>query len=80
MTLRDMAERVAELRTLADRIRMPDHRFTAESFMIAREELRTALYRFDRDLCGQRRERPAAPAAIARHQDRRRAERLAKRT
>ncbi|MGU3665833.1 hypothetical protein ACLBX9_16765 [Methylobacterium sp. A49B] len=79
MTQRDMAERVAELRTLADRIRMPDHRFTAEHFMIARDELRTALYRFDRDMCGQRRERPPAPSAIARHQDRRRAAVLAKR-
>ena len=74
-----MAERVAELRTLADRIRMPDHRFTAEHFMIAREELRTALYRFDRDMCSPRRDKSPAPAAIARHQDRRRAERLAKR-
>ena len=70
MTEREVAERVGELQRLVDRLHMPDHRFTAEMFLMARDELRTAVRRLDRDLGGRGRQRLPQPTAVLRHRER----------
>ena len=60
MTERELAERLHRLCCMADRLRAPGHRHTAESYVIDRDEIRDGLRRFYRDLTGHW---PSAEAA-----------------
>ena len=83
MTERDIAERLRQLCSLADRLKMPSHRHSAESFMIDRDEIRDGLRRFHRELTGRwpdqdaggppRRAPVQVPTAVLRHRERTRA-------
>ena len=80
MTEREIAERLRLLCGQADRLKMPSHRHTAESFMEDRDEIRDGLRRFYRELTGHwpdqdtggppRRVAPPVPAAVLRHRER----------
>ena len=43
MTERDIAERLRQLCSKADRLKMPSHRHSAESFMVDRDEIRAVV-------------------------------------
>ncbi|MCJ2092263.1 MULTISPECIES: hypothetical protein [unclassified Methylobacterium] len=83
MTEREIAERLRLLCGQADRLKMPSHRHTAESFMEDRDEIRDGLRRFYRELTGHwpdqegggppRRAPAPVPAAVLRHRERLRA-------
>lgn len=87
MTEQQLAERVLELCRSADRLRMPDHRHTAESFLADRDHHRDGVRRLYRDLTGAwpdqgdagppRRVKPPVPAAVLRHRARLQAARTA---
>lgn len=80
MTEREIAERLRLLCGQADRLKMPSHRHTAESFMVDRDEIRDGLRRFYRELTGRwpdqeasgppRRAQLPVPAAVLRHRER----------
>ncbi|MGU3667984.1 hypothetical protein ACLBX9_27675 [Methylobacterium sp. A49B] len=80
MTEREIAERLRLLCTQADRLKMPSHRHSAESFMVDRDEIRDGLRRFYRELTGHwpgqepsgppRRAPAPIPAAVLRHRER----------
>ena len=80
MTEREIAERLRQLCTKADRLKMPSHRHSAESFMVDRDEIRDGLRRFYRELTGHwpdqeasgplRRAPLPVPAAVLRHRER----------
>jgi len=61
MTDREHAERVADLLRLADRLRVPGHRHTVETFLGEIGEIRAGLRRLHRDLTGAELPREAAP-------------------
>lgn len=70
MTDREVAERVAALVGLADNLRMPGHRRSAEECMAAQDEIRSGLRMLHRELTGQdlpRATRPAHGTASLRH-------------
>ncbi len=70
MTDREVAERLAALAGLADKLRMPGHRRTAEECMAAQDEVRSGLRGLYRELTGQdlpRDPRPAHDTASLRH-------------
>ena len=87
MTEQQLTDRVLELCRSADRLRMPDHRHTAESFLAERDDHRDGVRRLYRDLTGAwpdqgdagppRRAKLPVPAAILRHRERVRAARTA---
>lgn len=87
MTERDIAERLRQLCNKADRLKMPSHRHSAESFMVDRDEIRDGLRRFYRELTGHwpdqeasgppRRAPAPIPAAVLRHRERTKAIRAA---
>ena len=52
MTERELAERLHRLCCMADRLRAPGHRHTAESYVIDRDEIRDGLRRLYRDQTG----------------------------
>lgn len=53
MTDRETAERVHGLALLADKLRLPGHRRTAEQCMEEQDEIRAGLRRLYRDLTGR---------------------------
>lgn len=61
MTDRQHAERVADLLRKADRLRVPGHRHTVETFLGEIGEIREGLRRLHRDLTGAELPREAAP-------------------
>ena len=89
MTERDLAQRLHGLCLLADKLRAPGHRHTAEDYVADRDEIRDQARRLYRDLTGawpdheagatgpERRPRPPVPAAVLRHRERVRAARTA---
>lgn len=85
MTDRETAERVRGLLLLADKLRLPGHRRTAEQCMAEQDEIRAGLRRLYRDLTGREMSREGhgghvvqslwqaggfVPAALARHRAR----------
>lgn len=70
MTHSDVSERVAALVGLADNLRMPGHRRTAEECMAAQDEVRSGLRELYRQLTGRdlpRSVRSAHDSASLRH-------------
>ena len=90
MTERDIVERLHGLCLLADRLRAPSHRHTAEDYVADRDEIRDHVRRLYRDLTGtwpgheadtagpERRPRPPVPTAVLRHRERTKAARAAR--
>ena len=84
MTEREIADRLHSLCLLADRLRPPGFRHTAEDYAAERDEIRDKARRLYKDVTGswpehgssggpERRARPPIPAAVFRHRDRVRA-------
>ncbi len=82
MTETELADRLHELCRMGQNLRVPDHRFTAEAFLISRDEIRSGLRRLYRDVTGAwptgepvaagpaHRPAPIVPAAVLRNRER----------
>ncbi len=88
MTEREIADRLLGVCRLADRLRPPGHRHTAEDYVAERDEIRDQARRLYKDITGSwpshdasggpaRRAAPPIPAAVLRHRERVKAERAA---
>jgi len=80
VTEREIADRLLGVCRLADRLRPPGHRNTAEDYVAERDEIRDQARRLYKDITGTwpshdaggppHRAAPQVPAAVLRHRER----------